>query len=170
MMPRPRKPQNADLPLGVYVGKSRYFYRPPKMADGVAHKDVYLCPADADIDEVMQVFSSYQSSRTLGMKPYVRAFHNSRKNALSRNIPFELTRDDLVDLVDQHNHRCAITKIFFNEDRPVGSRRRPWAPSIDRIDSSGIYRMENVRLVCVSVNLAMNEWGATVSKTIAHNL
>ncbi len=35
----------------------------------------------------------------------------------------------------------------------------PFAPSLDRIDSSKGYEEGNVRIVCLMVNLAMNTWG-----------
>ncbi len=48
-----------------------------------------------------------------------------------------------------------------------GWRRAPWAPSVDRIDSSKGYVPGNVRLVCVAANLAMNEWGEDVLARVA---
>ena len=39
--------------------------------------------------------------------------------------------------------------------------------SLDRIDSSKGYTVENCRLVCTAVNLAMNEWGEDVLERIA---
>ncbi len=36
---------------------------------------------------------------------------------------------------------------------------RPYSPSIDRIDPSGDYTLDNCRIVCTITNLAMNVWG-----------
>ena len=55
----------------------------------------------------------------------------------------------------------------FNSERYGAAIRRPWAPSIDRIDSSKDYHPDNCRLVCGSVNTAMNEYGPSVLLTIA---
>lgn len=37
--------------------------------------------------------------------------------------------------------------------------RHPFAPSLDRIDSSKGYTLSNTRLVCVASNFCMNQWG-----------
>lgn len=40
-----------------------------------------------------------------------------------------------------------------------GKARRPYAPSLDRIDPGRGYEPDNVRLVCAVANFAMNAWG-----------
>ncbi len=52
-----------------------------------------------------------------------------------------------------------MTNKRFGDDKPPGSRIRPWAPSIDRRDSSAGYTASNCRLVCAYVNVAMNRFG-----------
>lgn len=64
---------------------------------------------------------------------------------------------------------CEVTGIPFSLDRGE-SGRRPYAPSLDRRDSSGGYTSENCRLVCVAVNVAMNEWGAELLLRIAEHV
>jgi hypothetical protein len=54
--------------------------------------------------------------------------------------------------------RCALTGIPFSATVAPG-RRNPFAPSIDRIDSSSGYTKDNVRIVLLSVNLALADWG-----------
>lgn len=44
--------------------------------------------------------------------------------------------------------------------------RRPWAPSVDRIDSSFGYVEDNVQLVCVAANFAKGEWSENVFRTL----
>jgi hypothetical protein len=43
----------------------------------------------------------------------------------------------------------------------------PFAPSIDRILSSGDYTPENTRLVCAAVNFGMGQWGEELFLTLA---
>lgn len=57
--------------------------------------------------------------------------------------------------------RCEVTGIPFTYER-LGkgpNAKAPWGMSIDRIDSRQGYTVQNCRLVCTAVNLAMNEWG-----------
>ena len=95
-----------------------------------------------------------------GMAPWVREmFRITERNARRRNITFALTRRQFRDLVERSEGRCMMSGIEF-DTAPANGRRRPFAPSLDRIDSTKGYNAENCRLVCVIVNLAMNEWGA----------
>ena len=82
-----------------------------------------------------------------------------RKGARQRDIEFCLTVDDVRNMLDSQAGRCAMTQRQFSNDRPTGQRIRPWAASIDRIDSSKGYERSNCRLVCASVNIAMNKFG-----------
>ncbi len=82
--------------------------------------------------------------------------------ARSRNIegcsPF--TEDDLVFLWKECGGRCSVTGLPFSlETIGNGKAKRPYAPSLDRIQPRGCYSRENCRLVLVGVNFAMNSWG-----------
>ena len=68
------------------------------------------------------------------------------------------------DLYRAQGGRCALSGL-----RQVGSGKvlRPFAPSLDRIDSTGGYTRDNVRLVCQAVNFALNAYGEDVFREIA---
>lgn len=73
-------------------------------------------------------------------------------------------------MVNASNGRCALTGIKF-DFAPVGfGKKRPFAPSIDRVLSSAPYKVGNVRLVCVAVNVALNQWGDEVLRTVAKGM
>src|SRR5690606_21411241 len=55
----------------------------------------------------------------------------------------------------------------FSLERRPGWFRRPFAPSLDRIDTSTGYEAGNCRLVCVLANIALNEWGEDVFARVA---
>ena len=56
--------------------------------------------------------------------------------------------------------RCAVSGLEFSETQVGGGKaRRPYAPSLDRIDPRRGYEPDNVRLVCAVANFAMNAWG-----------
>lgn len=88
-----------------------------------------------------------------------RLMGSAAKNAARKGIPFDLTPSDARALIRRHAGRCAVSGIEFDTVDAVNGRRRPFAPSLDRVDSGKGYSRGNVRLVCQIVNMAMNEWG-----------
>jgi prophage regulatory protein len=92
-------------------------------------------------------------------------YRQAKKNATVRGIPFSLAEHDFERLINAANGRCAVTGIPF--ETTTGGGRNPWGASLDRIDSSLGYTFANCRIVCTSVNLAMNEWGVDVLSRIA---
>ena len=57
---------------------------------------------------------------------------------------------------------CALTYLRFRETDKNDGERRPFIPSVDRIDRREGYIKDNVRLVCVAVNKALFTWGESV--------
>jgi len=95
-------------------------------------------------------------------------YKQARKNAEKRGIHFALTEQEMTDMVDRADGACEITGIPFVLRSSGENKRRPFAPSLDRKDSSLGYEHANCRLVCVAANLAMNEWGERVLREIAY--
>lgn len=87
-----------------------------------------------------------------------------RKNANSRatksKIACDIDLPFLIDLYNKQNGKCALTKITFKLNRH--GTKRAFAPSIDRLNCGGGYTRDNVRLVCLVVNLALNDFGDEV--------
>jgi len=96
-----------------------------------------------------------------------RLFRSCQGKAKRRGIPFSLTLTDIDLIVLRAAGRCEVTNLPFSAKREKGESRRPWAPSIDRIDSAQGYTLENCRLVCVAVNYAMNQWGLDTLRRIS---
>jgi len=88
-----------------------------------------------------------------------RMFRNAEKRAAHFKRPFALTIEAFADLIAKSNGRCAVTGVQMDMVSPNTVARVPLAPSLDRIDSRRGYVPDNVRLVCMVVNLAMSEWG-----------
>lgn len=93
-----------------------------------------------------------------------------RKNAKPRGIEVFITKDDILEMVTRSEGKCALTGIRFEFTALPGARIRPWIPSIDRIDSRLPYTKENCRLICASVNTALNQFGEGVLRAIAHGI
>ena len=75
----------------------------------------------------------------------------------------DFTEADLRTLWQRGGGRCAMTGLPFLETQiGTGKARKPFAPSLDRIDPEQPYTLDNCRLVCVSVNFALNAFGDDV--------
>jgi hypothetical protein len=97
-----------------------------------------------------------------------RILKRTEYRAKVRGIDFLLTLDDLEFLFIRSGGMCVVSNIKFdNERKHEDAACRPWAVSIDRIDSSKPYTRDNCRLVCVAVNMALGQWGVKVLKKMA---
>lgn len=89
---------------------------------------------------------------------------NIKNRTKKKGWQFDITTEFIRELYSKQNGKCAVTKIPFTFN-PIkhrshrGRHKDPFSPSIDRIDSSRGYTKDNIRLVCVIVNLALNEFG-----------
>lgn len=96
------------------------------------------------------------------------------RNAIGKAVRLawenDITVEWAVELYDNQNGKCALTGLPLDTG-PVraesGRDRRPFRPSLDRIDSSRGYTKDNVRLVCSCVNYALGPWGEAVLRTMA---
>lgn len=91
--------------------------------------------------------------------------YNCEKNARARDIEFTLREDDLRSMLASTNGYCSVTGVRLCLDEnstECGHTKRPYAPSIDRIDSNIGYAPGNCRIVCISANIAMGRWGEEV--------
>lgn len=79
--------------------------------------------------------------------------------ATKRNIPHDITRDQITELYERSRGYCEFSGIKFAYSENGRGKVRPFAPSLDRIDSNKGYTMSNCRLVCAAVNVALNAFG-----------
>jgi hypothetical protein len=117
-----------------------------------------------------QFFGGRDSAITLDPREFTQLHARVKERAKQRGIAFHLTRDDLVALYARSYGMCQVTGITFNRFRPEGSTKRPWYPSIDRINSRKTYVLENCRFVCVAANIALGEWGEWVFRAMAESM
>jgi hypothetical protein len=113
----------------------------------------------------------------IGSKPYQegledflkKANRSAKRRAISRNQAYDISDAFLLEMARNNDWRCAVTGTRFDLRRLGASHGRPFAPSIDRIDSSKGYTTDNTRIVCVLTNYAMNTWGDDVFRIVAIN-
>jgi hypothetical protein len=91
-----------------------------------------------------------------------KLYTQAKKNAKRRGIAFDITQQHVNALMWRSNGRCELSGIEFDLEHRENQFRRPWAPSLDRADSSLGYSLTNCRIVCCAVNNAMSEWGEKV--------
>ena len=84
----------------------------------------------------------------------------AKARAVEYSLDFDLDRDFITQLYESQSKKCFLTGIEFQFER-IGEKRkrRPFAPSLDRIDYSKGYTKNNVRLVCSIVNIALSDFG-----------
>jgi len=64
---------------------------------------------------------------------------------------------------------CEVTGLLFDmKPGPDKHHANPWAPSLDRRDSSKGYTEDNVQVVVSAYNYAKSEWTADVLLKLAH--
>ena len=111
---------------------------------------------DKDVQKMMDDSQSW-AHQTLNKIKY-------RDRKAGRNCQLKIT--DIEFLLRSSNGRCAVTGIPFDFSKSFESKRAPYQPSVDRIDNSKGYSIDNIRLVCLAVNIAMADWGEEVFSSI----
>ena len=73
-----------------------------------------------------------------------------KSSAIKRNIPFNITIQQIWELFLKQNRRCALTgeTLSFN----ISQRQRNGTASLDRIDSSHGYSIDNIQWVHKDIN------------------
>lgn len=87
-----------------------------------------------------------------------RVYYRSRHRAKEYGTEHTLTLEEFRQLWKDSGAVCAISGIPFSSARIPGNRRRPFYPSLDRIDNSRGYVKGNVRLVCILANIARADY------------
>ncbi|MCA2590163.1 MAG: hypothetical protein IM509_05280 [Microcystis sp. M31BS1] len=81
-----------------------------------------------------------------------QTIHNCKTRALKKGFEFSLTTEDLLNLMQVQNMQCAVTGLLMDFKSQSRKKANPFKCSVDRIDSSKGYTLDNVRLVCWAVN------------------
>ena len=93
----------------------------------------------------------------------------AKKRAKRKDLEFDIDVPFVLALAAKSGDCCSITGIPFDHS-PSETYRRPWAPSLDRIDCTRGYTRDNVRITSIAVNYAMGQFGLDALKRIAEAL
>lgn len=93
----------------------------------------------------------YQSVRGRALNLLKSATRRADKFPQIMDIDFDFIHNQLLTGV------CSVTGLPFDLNKPEGSMKNPYAPSIDRIDPNVGYIKENTRLVIWQYNLMKGE-------------
>lgn len=95
----------------------------------------------------------------------------ARSRAVSRSAngrPCSLTTEQVIALAEATDGQCPVSGLTFSD--AIYGRRRPFIPSLDRIDCDKGYTVANCRFVCVLVNYAMSDFGEGALRIMARSL
>jgi len=90
------------------------------------------------------------------MKHRVRA---ARGRAQRFGLDFDLAVQDLLELWDEQDGKCAISGLPMVIDSGEEKGKQAFRPSVDRIVPKRGYVRGNIRLVTTIVNFGINKWG-----------
>lgn len=105
-----------------------------------------------------------KKSQTKSRERYYNNFINTtlvnvKSRAKQYSLDFNLDKDFICTLYELQNKKCALTGLDFQFKQVGYNKRRPFAPSLDRIDCTKGYTQDNVRFVCSVVNIALCDFG-----------
>jgi hypothetical protein len=85
---------------------------------------------------------------------------NRAREAKEQRSIEQFSMADLAAVWEECRGCCAVSGLAFGlQIVGCGQAKRPFAPSLDRIDRHKPYQRDNVRLVVSIANFAMNAWG-----------
>ncbi len=88
----------------------------------------------------------------------VYLIRNSKSRAIKKGLGFDLTSDHIMQLYTQQNGACKRTGIEFDLTAKSDGSKNPKCMTLDRIDNTKGYTLENTELVCYHYNIAKNSF------------
>lgn len=142
-------------------GKERWRYRKGSISVHLPGR-----PGDQAFDEraglaaaglVRQRDRLAHPSRLLFLHDFARGtIWRTRLRAIDKKVPFSITQEEIVALMEAQGWRCSVSGIPFYQRRGSDAA---FKPTLDRIVPRLGYVAGNVRVVAYIVNVAMNKWG-----------
>jgi hypothetical protein len=89
-------------------------------------------------------------------------YNTAKSHAKRRKVNFELTREQIKIRLDNINWTCELSGRPFRTYKKIEWKSRPFNASINRIDSTKGYTLNNIQIIMWCINAALNEFGIEV--------
>lgn len=155
-----------------YAANGRRIRRSTKVinvTDAIAIRDRWLASA-ASIDMSTE-WSKWVAEQIAVPTSWTRLTH-SRMRRRTRKKAFDtcMTIGQLGELLARCGGKCEISGVDLKRPQTDKRVKDPMNVSIDRIDSALGYTLANCRVVCLALNIAMNQWGEGVFRALARRV
>jgi len=113
---------------------------------------------EGQVRGVCQQCVTLQKAKKTSATPesYLQVLNTQLKSQrLKQGIQYDLTKEDVVDLWETQNGKCALSGVLMTHQRDgtYGDRKKKeFNASIDRINPNGPYVRQNVQLVANRIN------------------
>jgi hypothetical protein len=114
-------------------------------------------PRDSAVLQTLQAF--HDGEAELWYDQYLKAYRARENGAPRKGIRWNLSLSNFWDVVIAARGRCQVTQQPFDRYHKARNGRRPFLPSLDRVDSIGHYELGNVELTTLLANLAIADFG-----------
>lgn len=133
-----------------------------RVRTSTGHRDIRLARLALD-DIYTNVQAEWRPETIEGDASWVDVvnwvYRRHRTRAKEYSVPFLISAADIYNLMRETGFRCAVSGIAFTRKVGPSANPDPWSASLDRIEPRNGYIGDNVRVVCLTANLAMNRWG-----------
>lgn len=129
------KPLEEFYPNSSNIKNRNYYSSNCKVCESKRHKEY----REKYISENPEIFFRDLATGCRG-----RAYRSNSFNC-------SITKEDLMELYEKQNHKCALSGIEMTTIKQQG--KNPNNASVDRIDPGKDYSKDNIRLVCNHVNM-----------------
>ena len=110
--------------------------------------------------EVLEALSDFHPTETNHWyDQYLRTYRDRENKGPSKGIRWQLSLKDFWTGVVLARGACQVTGQPFDRYFKGASGKRPFLPSLDRVNSHLGYQSGNVEFTTVIVNLAINDFG-----------
>jgi hypothetical protein len=145
-------------PKHVYVRKGRFYF---ERKDAGCHRLHGELGSEQFESEYLDIMRKLAAAKHIGLVTpdgqdhFISMERQARLRATKYGREFTLPKGWMRAQYEAQSGKCAITGRLMVKDR---HRHAPWAPSIDRLDSTKGYTPDNCRLIGYILNCAKNQF------------